>query len=37
VALLFGTFDADPVVSSYSEETSRRLWQDHRFQALPLL
>jgi para-nitrobenzyl esterase len=30
-------FDADPVVSSYSEETSRRLWQDHRFQALPLL
>ena len=30
-------FDSDPVVSSYPEETSRRLWQDHRFQALPLL
>jgi para-nitrobenzyl esterase len=30
-------FDADPVVTAYPQETSRRLWQDHRFQALPLL
>ena len=30
-------FDADPVVTAYPEETSRRLWQNHRFQALPLL
>jgi para-nitrobenzyl esterase len=30
-------FDADPVVTAYPEETSRRLWQGHCFQALPLL
>ena len=30
-------FDTKPVVAAYPEETSRRLWQDHRFQALPLL
>ena len=34
---LVQVFDADPMVTSYPEETSRRLWQDHRFQALPLL
>lgn len=30
-------FDTDPVVATYPEEASRRLWQDHRFLALPLL
>ena len=30
-------FDADPLVTAYPEETSRRLWQEHSFQALPLL
>jgi para-nitrobenzyl esterase len=34
---LVQVLDADPVVSAYPEETSRRLGQDHRFQALPLL
>jgi para-nitrobenzyl esterase len=29
--------DAEPAVTAYPEETSRRLWQDHRFPALPLL
>lgn len=30
-------FDAEPAVTAYPEEVSRRLWQDHRFQALPLV
>ncbi|WP_416972994.1 carboxylesterase/lipase family protein [Streptomyces sp. 4F14] len=30
-------FDTDPAVTPYPLETSRRLWQDHRFEALPLL
>ena len=30
-------FDTDPVVTAYPEDTSRRLWHHHRFQALPLL
>jgi para-nitrobenzyl esterase len=29
--------DADPVITAYPEETSRRLWQDHTFGTLPLL
>jgi para-nitrobenzyl esterase len=29
--------DAEPVVTAYPEETSRRLWRDHSFQAFPLL
>ncbi|TLS48137.1 carboxylesterase family protein [Streptomyces montanus] len=29
-------FDADPRVTPYPEETSRSLWQDHTFGALPL-
>ena len=29
-------FDIPPAVSSYPEEASRRLWQDHEFPALPL-
>jgi para-nitrobenzyl esterase len=34
---LVRVFDAEPAVTAYPEEVSRRLWQDHRFQALPLL
>jgi para-nitrobenzyl esterase len=30
-------FDAWPVVAAYPEETSRLIWQDHTFAALPLL
>jgi para-nitrobenzyl esterase len=30
-------FDADAVVTAYPEETSRLLWQNHSFAALPLL
>ncbi|MEV4112697.1 carboxylesterase family protein [Nonomuraea sp. NPDC049695] len=30
-------FDATPSVTAYPEEASRRLWQDHVFEALPLL
>ncbi|WP_431911793.1 carboxylesterase/lipase family protein [Micromonospora carbonacea] len=30
-------FDERPVVVAYPEETSRRLWRDHTFAALPLL
>ncbi|MEV0390270.1 carboxylesterase family protein [Nonomuraea sp. NPDC050643] len=30
-------FDTPPSVTAYPEETSRRLWQDHVFGALPLL
>ncbi|MET0133663.1 MAG: carboxylesterase family protein [Kibdelosporangium sp.] len=30
-------FDAEPHVSAYPEEASRRLWQDYEFPALPLL
>ncbi len=30
-------FDRTPVVTAYPEETSRLVWQDHRFDALPLL
>jgi para-nitrobenzyl esterase len=30
-------FDRQPVVTGYPEETSRLVWQDHRFDALPLL
>ncbi|MET8977062.1 carboxylesterase family protein [Streptomyces sp. NPDC004539] len=29
-------FDTEPSVEPYPLETSRRLWQDHRFEALPL-
>lgn len=29
-------FDAPPAVTTYPEEISRRLWQDHTFDALPL-
>jgi para-nitrobenzyl esterase len=29
-------FDTPPSVTAYPEETSRRLWQDHAFEALPL-
>ena len=29
-------FDTEPAVTAYPEETSRRLWQDHVFGALPL-
>ncbi|MEV5880451.1 carboxylesterase family protein [Streptomyces sp. NPDC052101] len=30
-------FDEHPAVTAYPEETSRLLWQDHAFAALPLL
>jgi para-nitrobenzyl esterase len=30
-------FDVPPSVTAYPEETSRRLWQDRVFEALPLL
>ncbi|MEV6158091.1 carboxylesterase family protein [Nonomuraea sp. NPDC052129] len=30
-------FDTTPSVTAYPEETSRRLWQDHTFEPLPLL
>jgi para-nitrobenzyl esterase len=30
-------FDAQPTVAAYPEETSRRIWQDHTFPALPLI
>lgn len=30
-------FDTTPSTAPYPLETSRRLWQDHRFEALPLL
>lgn len=30
-------FDTSPSTTAYPEETSRRLWQDHVFEALPLL
>jgi para-nitrobenzyl esterase len=30
-------FDERPVVVAYPAETSRRLWRDHTFAALPLL
>lgn len=29
-------FDIPPAVTAYPEETSRRLWRDHTFDALPL-
>ena len=29
-------FDVQPTITTYPEETSRRLWQDHTFTALPL-
>ncbi len=29
-------FDTEPAVVPYPEETSRRIWQDHAFSALPL-
>ncbi|MCE7008003.1 carboxylesterase family protein [Kibdelosporangium philippinense] len=29
-------FDTQPTVTPYPEETSRRIWQDHEFAALPL-
>lgn len=34
---LVRVYDEQPVVAAYPEETSRRLWQDHRFRARPLL
>ncbi|MFG3025320.1 carboxylesterase/lipase family protein [Streptomyces sp. NPDC048254] len=34
---LVQVLDSDPVVTAYPEETSRRLWQDHDFPALPLI
>jgi para-nitrobenzyl esterase len=34
---LVQVYDVEPVVVAYPEETSRRLWQDHRFGALPRL
>ncbi|MEV0623895.1 carboxylesterase family protein [Nonomuraea sp. NPDC050404] len=30
-------FDTSPSITAYPEETSRRLWQDHTFEALALL
>jgi para-nitrobenzyl esterase len=30
-------FDRTPVVTAYPEEASRRVWRNHRFDALPLL
>lgn len=30
-------FDEKPEVVTYPEEASRRIWQEHRFEALPLL
>ncbi|WP_433427850.1 carboxylesterase/lipase family protein [Nonomuraea sp. CA-141351] len=30
-------FDTPPSITAYPEETSRRLWQDYSFEALPLL
>lgn len=30
-------FDASPAVTAYPEETSRLIWQDHTFPALPLI
>ncbi|HVV17990.1 MAG TPA: carboxylesterase family protein [Pseudonocardiaceae bacterium] len=33
---LVRVLDTEPVVTAYPEETSRRLWQDHTFTALPL-
>lgn len=33
---LVQVFDANPTVTAYPEETSRLLWQDHTFEALPL-
>jgi para-nitrobenzyl esterase len=30
-------FDTDPTVAVYPEETSRLIWQDHRFSSLPLI
>jgi para-nitrobenzyl esterase len=30
-------FDVEPALTAYPEETSRRIWQDHTFSALPLL
>lgn len=30
-------FDVDPAIVAYPEEASQHLWQDHAFQALPLL
>jgi para-nitrobenzyl esterase len=30
-------FDTVPVVVPYPEESSRRIWESHRFSALPLL
>ena len=35
-ARLTRVFDAEPEVAPYPEETSRRIWQDHIFSALPL-
>ncbi|MEY9836797.1 carboxylesterase/lipase family protein [Streptacidiphilus sp. EB103A] len=34
---LVQVLDARPVVTAYPEETSRLIWQDHTFAALPLL
>jgi para-nitrobenzyl esterase len=30
-------FDTNPVLTPYPEETTRRIWQNHTFSALPLL
>ncbi|MFF3372183.1 carboxylesterase/lipase family protein [Streptomyces sp. NPDC002680] len=30
-------FDTEPSVVAYPHETSRRMWQDHSFEAMPLL
>ncbi|MFI7699674.1 carboxylesterase/lipase family protein [Nonomuraea sp. NPDC049480] len=30
-------FDTTPAVTAYPEESSRRLWQNHTFEAIPLL
>ena len=34
---LVQVFDTESVVTAYPEEASRRLWQDHTFDAIPLL
>jgi para-nitrobenzyl esterase len=30
-------FDTNPVLTTYPEETTRRVWRNHTFSALPLL
>jgi para-nitrobenzyl esterase len=34
---LVQVFDARPTIATYPEETSRLIWQDHTFSALPLI